>query len=360
MARSIGLLATILLAGACDEGSTTPEEITCAILSPADGTLVHDLQAVEIGYTGPVARVELLAGDTVVASTDILDEAAEAVTLEWDSASSADGAVTLTARALDAGELTMTSAPLAVDVDNTAPAVALGLDRFGLVRGDATVPLDLVEAHPATARVADQFGTIYDGPLDASGAFPWDATTAEERVHWLDVEVVDAAGHSGSLLHFPVIVVNHGDAYEVEYDPAARLFVPADYATVEYHTRGMVPTHAGVKRLISWITWDPTADWLVEYTIGEGLCPHRGISFVSAESRSGEIVLELGRDELPSSIITLFPVEDRASSTFPSNDDPLTFGMFFGHASPLEPAEHVEETLPIEMHYVLIDEAPAP
>ncbi|MBI5486771.1 MAG: Ig-like domain-containing protein [Deltaproteobacteria bacterium] len=360
MTRFVGLSAIVLLAGACEEGATTPEEITCAILSPADGTLVHDRQAVEIGHTGPVVRVELLAGDEVVASADVLDEAAESVTLEWDSAASADGSVTLTARALGDGETSTTSEPLPVDVDNTAPVVRLGLDRFGLVRGDADVALDLVEAHPATVRVVDQFGTVYDGPADASGSFPWDATAAEERVHWLDVEVVDAAGHSGSLLQFPVIVVNHGDAYEVEYDPAARLFVPADYATVEYHTRGMVPTHAGVKRLISWITWDPEADWLVEYSIGEGLCPHRGISFISEESRSGEIVLELGRDELPSSIITLFPAEDRASSSFPTNDDPLTFGMFFGHASPLEPAEHVEETLPIEMHYVLIDEPPAP
>ena len=360
MVRFLGFLGVVLAVSSCDDGGTATEELACSILSPAGGALVHDRQAVQVGFSGPAVRVELLAADSVVASTEILDETADSVVLEFDSTAVADGEAVLTARVLGAGEASATSEPLTLDVDNTAPVVGMALERFGIVRGDATVALDLVEAHPATVRVVDQFGSVYEGTLDAASSFPWDTTAAEERVHWLDVDVTDAAGHAGSLRRFPLIVAQYGGAYDVEYDPAARLFVPADYATTEYHTRGMVPTYAGVKRIISWITWDPTENWLVEYSIGEGLCPHRGIAFVTEESRSGELVIELGRDELPSSIVALFPVEDRASPTFPSNTDPLTFGMFFGHASPLEPADHVGETLPIEMHMVLVDAAPAP
>lgn len=357
MERSILILAAAALLGACKGGTGDTEELACAILSPTTDTLAHETQTVDVGFTGPVERIELLAGDAVVASADIVDDALETITLTWDTAAGADGAVVLTARAVGAGTDQALSEPVTVDVDNTAPVVTFTLERFGLVRGSAVVELSLVEAHPATVRAVDQFGTIYEGPLTGA-SFPWDATAAEERVHWIDLEVTDAVGHVGSVSHFPLIVVNHGDAYEVEYDPAARVAVPADYLTAEYDTRGTVETHAGVKRIISWMTWDASSGWLIDYSIGEGLCPHRGIEFVSVEDRSGEIVIELGRDELPTSIVSLFPPDDRASTTFPSNTDPLTFGMFFGHARPLEPADHVGESIPIEMHMVLIDEAP--
>jgi hypothetical protein len=358
MARNVLVLAAAALLWGCNDGGTgNTEEFTCAILSPTTDTLAHETQTVEVGFSGPVARIELLAGDAVVASADVVDDTLETISLTWDSAAGADGAVVLTARALDAASAAVLSEPVTVDVDNTAPVVAFSLERFGIVRGSDTVALDLVEAHPATVRAVDQFGTIYEGPLEG-GAFPWDATAAEERVHWLDLTVTDAVGHVATVTQFPLIVVNNGDAYAIEYDPSAQVAVPVDYATAEYDTRGMVPTHAGVKRIISWMTWDASSGWLIDYSIGEGLCPHRGIEFVSVESRAGEIVIELGRDELPSSIVNLFPEADRASTTFPSNTDPLTFGTFFGHARPLEPADRVGQSLPIEMHMVLIDEAP--
>jgi len=176
----------------------------------------------------------------------------------------------------------------------------------------------------------------------------------------MGVEVTDTVGHSTRVESFPLIVANYGDFHTIEYDPSAELFVPTNYLTAEYDTRGMVPTYAGVKRIISWITWDASAGWLVDYSIGEGLCPHRGIEFVGAESDTGEIIIELGRDELPPTVISRFPVEERTRTTFPTNDDPLTFGIFFGHARPLEPADHVGQRLPIQMHMVLIDEPPAP
>jgi len=359
--KRLALVPVLALAAACDDGSSwNVDQISCAIVSPAQDVLVHELQTVDVSLGGPVALVELLANGAVVAQTDLLPETPPTVSLEWNTAGGPDGVVELTARVMSLPGDETTSQTVFVDVDNTAPVVAFGLARLAVVRSMAHVPLTVDEAHVDGIRVWDENGDVFNGTLDGFSTFTWDTTTAEDRIHWMGVEVTDDVGHSTRVENFPLIVANYGDSFTVQYDPSAQLYVPADYATAEYHTRGMVPTYAGVKRIISWITWDASAGWLVEYSIGEGLCPHRGISFVSDESDSGEIIIELGRDELPSRVVNLFPVEERTSTTFPTNDDPLTFGMFFGHASPLEPADHVGQRLPIEMHMVLIEEPPAP
>lgn len=343
-----------------DETTPTPEEIRCAIVSPAADEVAHDRVSVQVDLEGPVARVELLAADAVVASVEV-PEPARSVTLEWDTTTGADGAVALTARAFDEGDREARSEAVTVVVDNTAPVVAMGVDRYALIRGNGPVALAIEDPTLATVRVAsDLAGVVYDGPADpAEPAFVWDTTTAEDRIHRLTVTATDAAGHSATLSDFPVIVANHGEAYEVTYDPSAQVYVPEDYLTAEFHTRGSVPTHPGVFRIITWLTWDPSAGWTMQYTLGEGLCPHRGIPFVAQESDSGEIVIELSYDMLPSTTVRLFPEEVRQPTTFPSNDDPLTFGTFFGHVAPLEPADHVGQRVPIEMHFVLIDESPS-
>ena len=359
--KRLALVPVLALAAACDDGSSSNvDQVSCAIVSPDQDVLVHELQTVDVSLAGPVARVELLANGTLVAQNDFPAEVPPTVTFEWNSADGPDGFVELTARVVSLPGDETTSEPVFVDVDNTAPAVAFGLERLAVVRSVAHVPLTVDEAHVTSVHAWDQNGDVFTGSLDDFGTFAWDTSAAEDRIHWMGVEVTDAVGHSTRVENFPLIVANNGDAYTVEYDPRAEVFVPTNYLTAEYDTRGMVPTHAGVNRIISWITWDASAGWLIDYSIGEGLCPHRGIEFVGAESDTGEIIIELGRDELPPAVVSRFPVEERTRTTFPTNDDELTFGIFFGHARPLEPAEHIGQRLPIEMHMVLIDELPAP
>ncbi len=351
----------LVAAGACDDGSGADvARVSCAIVSPASDVLVHEQQTVEVTIGGPVARVELYAGDALVGETSFTAEVPPSVSFAWSSAGGRDGFVELSAWVVSAAGDVGRSDPVFVDVDNTAPVVAFGLERLSVVRSVAHVPLTVDEAHVASVRVWDESGDVFNGELDGFGAFEWDTSTAEQRVHWMGVEVTDTIGHSTRVENFPLVVVNNGDVYTIEYDPLAEVRVPEDYATAEYDTRGMVPTHAGVSRIISWMTWDASAGWLIDYSIGEGLCPHRGIEFIGAESDTGEIILELSRDELPTAVVNRFPVEEQDRTTFPTNTDPLTFGVFFGHARPLEPAEHVGESLPIEMHMVLIDESSAP
>lgn len=362
MHRKLWMVGLVLgLWAGCGEEEVAPEEITCAIVSPTADALAHERVSVELAFTGPVVRVELLAGDAVVSSATLTDPSL-GVVLEWDSATGADGSVVLSARAYDARETAASAEPVTVMVDNSAPVMGMGVDRFALVRGNGPVALAIDEPHLATVRVvSDLVGEVYDGPADAAAPeFTWDTTSAEDRIHRLTVTATDTLGHTATLADFPVIVANHGEELEVEYDPSARVAVPADYVDgMEIDTRVMVPTHPGVFRLISWVTWDSSAGWNLEYSIGEGLCPHRGIAFTYTESNTGEAVLELSYDMLSSTLVNRFDPAYRQPTTFPSNSDPLTYGTFFAHVRPLGPADFAGQSLPIEAHYVLIDEPPA-
>jgi len=128
--------------------------------------------------------------------------------------------------------------------------------------------------------------------------------------------------------------------------------VPENYATAEYHTKVSVDSEEGITRVISWLTWDPAGDWLLEYSLGQGTCPHNGIQYVVDESNGGAIVFDLPRADLSEAVLARFPADERESDVFPVNDDPRTFGKFFGHIAPKDPENHVNETLPIEIHYV--------
>jgi hypothetical protein len=84
------------------------------------------------------------------------------------------------------------------------------------------------------------------------------------------------------------------------------------------------------------------------------LCPHRGIDFLGEGNRpssdTGEIIIDLPRSGLAPEIVSKLPTAEQNKDTFPSNNDPMTFGLFFGHIRPMEPAEHVNQSIPIEVH----------
>ncbi|MBW2263933.1 MAG: hypothetical protein JRG91_18385, partial [Deltaproteobacteria bacterium] len=181
-----------------------------------------------------------------------------------------------------------------------------------------------------------------------------DTTSIEDGLHRLSLLVTDVVGRTAEVTDFPVVVVNSGEHRAVTYDPSASLHIPTDYMSVEYHTRGSALSAPNVDEIISWLVWDASASWTIEYAIGQGLCPHRGIEYHSEMSSGGEIILTLERSELNPVIVARLPAEDQTSDVFPYNTDTLTFGAYFGHAAPMDPADHIEETIPIEMGMVLL------
>ncbi|MBW2263647.1 MAG: hypothetical protein JRG91_16920, partial [Deltaproteobacteria bacterium] len=147
MRTTTAILLSIALTACSGSGTgDEPEEITCSNESPAAGTVVNDVVDVQINVTGPVTRVELLAGDAVVAGIDVAQGCVSA-TLSWDTTDLADGAVVLEARVTSEADAEATSDARDVTVDNTAPTASFGPDfpRISVISGEAAVPVLIEE-----------------------------------------------------------------------------------------------------------------------------------------------------------------------------------------------------------------------
>ena len=340
--------------GACgdsDDGGGGSLEVTIASLSSGD--FVHDTMTVRVAVSGSVTLVELYV-DGVEVAEQAADGSSE-VDVTWDTTQTADGAVELVAHAIGAEGAEADSAVLDLTLDNAEPVIGFGIERFTIAQGELAVPLSIEEANLQTIVVANQFGDLFSS-TETAESFSWDTTAVGDGVYYLYLEVTDRAGNTSQINGFPVVVANFGAEVDVTYAPDATVFVPENYATTEYHTRTTAVMEDGVERIISWLTWDGESGWLMEYAVGEGICPHRGIAFARQESRTGEIVIDLARADLPESVTSQFPAEYQSSSTFPNNGEPTTLGAYFGHVDPLEPADHVGDSLDIEVRTVFFYE----
>jgi hypothetical protein len=237
--------------------------------------------------------------------------------------------------------------------DETAPVVSFDQARFSLLQGTAELAVTVTEEHLAAVK-------LFAGEtlLAEAAALPlaWDTTAVADDLYRLTVVAVDEAGNEGRSAEVPVIVANHGKLAEVDVEPGPETVVeiPENYESVEIDVRVLAESEANIRKVITWMTWDPADGWLLEYSLGQGLCPHRGKQYLAEESRDGEIVLALDRADVDPAIVATFPAAERESDTFPTNDDPLTYGMFFGHVKPMEPAEHVGMSLPFEAGIVFL------
>ena len=360
MSEKTKVVAVLMMAGffcACGGDGGQLDQIACAIQSPAEGVIIGGEMEVSVAVSGPVARVVLLTDGRNVAEQAV-EPGMESVTLTWTTSQTPDGPVSLVARALmggDDADVEARSEPVAVEVDNTEPKVFFGaaLPRMNVVAGEIVVPLVVDEANLVSIRVVDRETQqeLLSSP-DVVTQFSWDTTGFEDGIHHLTLQVVDAAGNTGRVDDFPVVVANAGEEVGFTYIGSSELFIPENWQQVEYHLRASATGKAGINRVISWLTWDGTAGWTLVYDVGQGLCPHRGISYTSLESDSGEIVIDLKREDLPKEIVSRLPTTDQNSDVFPYNGDPATFGAFFGHINPLSPDEHINESLAVEIHFV--------
>lgn len=254
--------------------------------------------------------------------------------------------------------------------DETAPVVTLvDLERFALLAGtaevavwvdeDAAVKLLAGDTVLAEARTACHPS---DPPICDGGPamLRLDVADVPDGLLRVTAIAIDDAGNVGRSVEVPVIVANRGERIEVDYDPAPEVSIPEAYEGVELDVRATAESRAGIRKIITWVTWenpvagDAVDGWLLEYSLGQGLCPHRGIQYVAEESFAGEIVLELDRADVDPDIVATYPEADRESDTFPTGDDPLTYGLFFGHVKPMEPAAHAGASLPIQVGLVYL------
>lgn len=246
--------------------------------------------------------------------------------------------------------------------DVTAPVVTLDLERFALLRDGVEIPVAVEEEHLAGVRLVAGDEVLASGPAcqptDSECAYDGhlllDTPAVADGLYWVSALAIDKAGNETRTAEVPVIVANRGERVEIEYDPGAVVKIPAIYDGQEIDVRAQATSKPNIRRVITWVNWDPAANWRLEYSLGQGLCPHRGILYVAEESLDGEIVLDLDRADVAPAIVANYPAADRDSDTFPTNDDELTYGLFFGHVAPMDPSEHLGASLPIEAGMVFL------
>ena len=208
---------------------TTPP--TVSITAPADGATITGPIAVTTSSSdnGAVARVDLLAGDTVVGT-------AQAPPFSVPFAPTVPGPYTLIARAVDYAGNVAVSAPVTVTlVDVTGPTVALTSPGDGAVlRGTASLVASASDPG-GVARVdflvdAAVISSVTAPPYEAS----WNTTTATAGAHTLAVRAFDTAGNSRLSAAIGVTVDNAA--------PVVTIASPAGGATFS----GSVPVQVSV------------------------------------------------------------------------------------------------------------------
>jgi hypothetical protein len=208
----------------------------------------------------------------------------------------------------------------------------------------------LTEAHPATLQLVEGDAVLADASEGA--ALQWDTTATDDGLHKVAVRAIDAAGNVADSAEWPLVVANGGQESAVTYSPAAEVVVPQDWRTAETDVRGFVTNPGGVKRIVTWLTWDGSSGLQLAYALGIGTCPDRGIKFVGTESENGEAVLDLKRADVPAAAAAKLPPGDE--TVFPVNSDPETLGTFFGHIAIENPDTHVGARVPVKIHFLLV------
>jgi len=241
--------------------------------------------------------------------------------------------------------------------DSEAPGVVLDTARFSVVSDEVVLTGRVEDPHVKTVTLWNEDGDLMEQDAD-EGEFEihWSTSAVDDGIQLLQVSATDKAGNVGESDLVPVVVANSGVEKEVTYDPRAEVFIPTNYQSVEYHTRGMVNSLPRMTRIVTWLTWDPTDEWHLELATGQGLCPHRGIAYTSVEGQDGELFIDLAREDLDAAIVAQLPAANQDLSIFPYNNDVATFGSVFSHVAPLDPADHVGQRLPIDIHVVLYTE----
>jgi hypothetical protein len=218
------------------------------------------------------------------------------------------------------------------------------------------VPIVVNEAHVARCQLLEGDTVLVD-LTEVPDDILWDTTAVPDGLHAVKLSVTDAVGHTTVSPEKTIIVGNHAILPQITYIPEALVTVPENWQSVEIDVRGMVENPGGIKHIISWLTWNPAATptpMNLEYSIGQGLCPHRGIKFVGEESTEGLIVLDLKRSDVTYTDAQEANYPWKADpTTFPDNDLPETAGSFFGHIAVMGRGRPRQRELPVRMYFRL-------
>jgi len=205
----VNAAAAVASALASKAADTTPPNV--AIASPLSGTVAGSVPVtVNASDNVGVTRVDLRVNGTTVAS-----DAAQPYQFTWNSASVADGAVTLVAVAFDSAGNSRVSAAVGLTVanvtvgDKTPPSVAIASPAAGTaVKGAVTVAVNAADNVGVTRVDVRVNGSTVATTNVAPYALTWDASGMPNGTATLTAVAFDAAGNSATSSSVAVQVAN--------------------------------------------------------------------------------------------------------------------------------------------------------
>lgn len=388
MKWSIVVLALSLSVGMCLMGCDNPvdspddidpDPVTCTIASPETGDVVSGDVDIRIDFEGPVTLVELLLDGEEIEEL-VPSEGDSSATIIWNSEDVDDGTVEFVAHVVgDADEgIEDTSDPVEVTVENTEvivddidPVISLDVDRMSILVGEAGLAVSIDEENVVSVRLLDdEEDEVLVEASEESDELTWDTTAVESKVYWIRLEVEDIGENVAETEAIPVVVANNG--YVVEQDQlmydSVWVIVPEPLdPTLDIHVKVAAPLDVigsepdTITRLITWLTWDAeeAEGMSIEYATGQGICPHRGVTYMAAESDTGELIIDMAWVEVPTAAqqaaLVYDPAHPEDSSYFPNNGEITTCGAFFGHLAPMDAEDYEGLEFLYTAHFVYIN-----
>ena len=215
---------------------------------------------------------------------------------------------------------------------------------------DPTITVDNVAAYDGVAdafavevTAADDVGValvelLVDGEVAASSTeapytLTWDTTAlAAGAIADVAARVTDTADKTAETAALPVVVINGGWAVELTDGSSGEISIPDPYTTseevdVKHH---WLMAEGGAARVLAIAVFEPIDDlasWAISFDLGTGYCPDSGTTIDS-----------------DSMFVEENPVVFDSEATYPGG------GQCFFHLGPINPEEHLGETLGYEMH----------
>jgi hypothetical protein len=268
-----------------DAAADSPAEVEelvergLSISAPAEGALLSG------NFTVTFTWSELPDRITVMLDSDVIGTlTAEPMQLDVDSTGHGDGPHTLTATGAW-GDDEVEAGPVSVIVDNEGPVIdASAYLTYAIVSGEqALIPVDIIDA-AGLARIEIFRGTE---PLTTVTADPFlpafDSTAFDDSVLAMMLRVTDLSGRSVVSDEIPVTVMNRGSIVESleATDPGSEwdtwsIDIPAEPTDVDLHLKNHWNMPAGIARILTVAVVESEGEWMTEYSIGEGGCPHSG------------------------------------------------------------------------------------
>ncbi|MFH1809927.1 MAG: hypothetical protein ABIJ09_14375 [Pseudomonadota bacterium] len=168
----------------------------------------------------------------------------------------------------------------------------------------------------------------------------WDSTRCAEGVVNLVARVVDEDDHTYDSPAMSLVVVNRGRVVSLTEGNLGTIRIPTTYdGTQEVDVKHHWNNPAGQTRVVAIATWNLTASdpvWMIEGSVGCGVCPHSGSLWGQPEET----------DASP------FIIDMRASDI---NQTWLDTTQAFFHLRPLDAQNHLGENLPYTMAVYLFE-----